>query len=71
MSLWISRGQEGIPEGFRPKSCGQAGERQMALGASNVTDLRKYKLLVVGKKFLKFFYATDNYGHTMTMRNYF
>ena len=43
----------------------------MALGASNVTDLRKYKLLVVGKKFFEIFYATDNYGHTMTMRNYF
>jgi len=55
MSLWISRGQGGINEDFCPKSCGQVGEKQRALGASNVTDLRKYKLIGVGKKFFETF----------------
>jgi len=55
MSLWISGGQGGIHADFCPKSCGQVGEKQMALGASNVTDLRRYKLIDVGKKFFETF----------------
>jgi hypothetical protein len=51
MSLWTSGGQLQIIEDKWDKSCGQGGEWLLSEVVLNVTDLHKYKYLVVGKKF--------------------
>jgi hypothetical protein len=53
MSLWTSRGQVCIHGAFPLKSCGQGGERAINFLLQKVTDLHKYKYLIVGKKFFQ------------------
>ena len=60
MSLWTSRGQVCIHGAFPPKSCGQGGERAINFLLRKVTDLHKYKNLIVGKKFFSKLFLSNN-----------
>jgi hypothetical protein len=59
MSLWTSRGQLQIIEDKWDKSCGQGGEWLLSEVVLNVTDLHKYKYLVVGKKFFCLYFIQN------------
>jgi protein-tyrosine phosphatase len=67
MSLWTSRGQVCIHGAFSLKSCGQGGESTLSFLPLKVTDLHKYKYLIVGKKFFSTFLChqqlSSHYDH--------